>query len=185
MIKKIKKALGYLIYVSTSWLPHYQLHYTWPITTRIRRLAGKLMFDYCGSKVDLGRKIAFSSRVSLGDRSSIGDNTYMLGKITIGRDVMMAANCALIASNHNTKRIDIPMNQQGGTDAEITIGNDIWIGYGVTILAGVHVADGAILASGAVVTKDVPAYAVVGGIPAKVIKFRNERFKNECIDDRC
>lgn len=55
---------------------------------------------------------------------------------------------------------------------ECTIGNDVWIGSGVTINRKVHVGNGAILASGCVVTKDVPDYAIVGGVPAKIIKFR-------------
>lgn len=57
------------------------------------------------------------------------------------------------------------------------IGNDVWIGAGAKIMAGVHVGDGAIIAAGAVVTKNVPSYAIVGGVPAKVIKYRFE----ECI----
>lgn len=174
IIRKINKAIGYLLYVSTCWLPHYQPHYAWPITNMIRRLSGKLMFDYCGKKVDIGRKISFSSRFSLGDRSSVGDNTYILGKVTIGKDVMMAANCALIASNHNTNRVDVPMNTQGGTDEPIVIEDDVWICYGSTICAGVHVGKGAVIAAGAVVTKDVPDYCVVGGVPARVLKKRGE-----------
>lgn len=63
---------------------------------------------------------------------------------------------------------------------DIVIDDDVWIGYGATIMSGVHVAQGAVIAAGAVVTKDVPAYAVVGGVPAKVIKFR---FGNKCIDE--
>ena len=53
-----------------------------------------------------------------------------------------------------------------------TIGNDVWIGHGAIVIAGVTIGDGAIVAAGAVVTKDVPPYAIVGGIPAKVIKYR-------------
>ena len=52
------------------------------------------------------------------------------------------------------------------------IGNDVWIGYGATVLNGITIGDGAIIASGALVTKDVPAHAIVGGVPAKVIKYR-------------
>lgn len=58
---------------------------------------------------------------------------------------------------------------------ECTIGNDVWIGSGVTINRKVHVGNGAILASGTVVTKDVPDYAIVGGVPAKIIKYRFDK----------
>ncbi len=173
-MKKVLKAVGYILYVVTSWLPHYQLHYSWPITTVIRRIAAKLMFDSCGKKVDIGRKISFSSQFSLGDRSSVGDNTYILGKVSIGKDVMMAANCAFIGSNHNMSRVDIPMNQQGGTNAPIVINDDVWIGYGSIICAGVTVEQGAVIAAGSVVTKNVPECAVVGGVPAKIIRYRGE-----------
>ena len=60
-------------------------------------------------------------------------------------------------------------------DCEVIIGNDVWIGHGSTLLAGVTIGDGAIIAAGSVVVKDVPAYAVVGGVPAKVIKYRFEQ----------
>lgn len=62
---------------------------------------------------------------------------------------------------------------------DIVIGNDVWIGYEAVIMAGVTVGDGAVIGSRAVVTKDIPPYTVVGGIPAKVIK---ERFSKEIID---
>ena len=54
----------------------------------------------------------------------------------------------------------------------IIIDDDVWIGYGATILSGVHISQGAVVAAGAVVSRDVPPYAIVGGIPAKVIKYR-------------
>lgn len=57
----------------------------------------------------------------------------------------------------------------------IIIGDDVWIGFNATILSGVNVGKGAVIAAGSVVTKDIPAYAIVGGVPAKVIRYRFER----------
>ena len=57
---------------------------------------------------------------------------------------------------------------------DIIVDDDVWIGYGATIMSGVHISQGAVIAAGAVVTKDVPPYAIVGGVPAKVIKYRFE-----------
>lgn len=58
---------------------------------------------------------------------------------------------------------------------DIVIGDDVWIGYGAIIMSGVNIGQGAVIAAGAVVTKDVPPYAIVGGVPANVIKYRFEK----------
>lgn len=165
--------IGYLLYVLIgSWLPHYQLGYNWPISRRIRAFSGKLMFNYCGKNVDIGRGVKFSRSIYLGDNSSIGDHTHINGRVIIGKNVMMAANCALIASSHNFRRLDIPMNQQGENHGCIWIEDDVWIGYGAIILEGVHIRQGSIIAAGAVVTKDVEEYSIVGGVPASCIGMR-------------
>lgn len=63
-------------------------------------------------------------------------------------------------------------NDEAISKGNIVVDDDVWIGYGATIMSGVHIGQGAVVAAGAVVTKDIPPYAIVGGVPAKVIKYR-------------
>ena len=67
---------------------------------------------------------------------------------------------------------EIPLNEDG---VALTIGNDVWIGSNVTIIGGIRIGDGAIIAAGAVVNKDVPPYAIVGGVPARLIRYRFDK----------
>lgn len=85
---------------------------------------------------------------------------------------MMAPNVAIIATNHNIARTDIPMNLQGSVDKEIYIEDDVWIGYGSIILLGVKIAKGSVIGAGSVVTKNVETFTVISGNPAKIIKKR-------------
>lgn len=62
--------------------------------------------------------------------------------------------------------------REATSKGDIVIDDDVWIGYGATILSGTHIGQGAVVAAGAVVSKDVPPYAIVGGVPAKVIRYR-------------
>lgn len=163
-MSKIKKIFGYMLYqLGGKWLPHYQLGINYRISNFIRKTTGKLCFDSCGDKVDIGRMIKLSNNISLGESSSIGDYCYFSGKVEIGSNVMIAPRCTFIASNHKFDRIDIPMNRQGMEYKKIKINDDVWLGYGSTILAGVEIGTGSVIAAGAVVTKDVPQFAVVGG----------------------
>lgn len=112
--------------------------------------------------------------LQVGDHSNIGPYSYIgcSGFIEIGSRVMMGPRVNLMSENHAFDRTDIPMKDQGVKRSFIRIEDDVWIGVNTTILAGVTVGRGAIIAAGAVVTKDVPPYTVVGGVPAKVIKER-------------
>jgi len=117
-----------------------------------------------------------SGTLTIGQRSYIGSFS-VIGvneKITIGKNVMIADNISLRDTDHLFERIDIPMNQQGIMTAPIKIEDDVWIGHGVVITKGVTIGTGAIIGAGAVVTKDVPPYAIVTGIPARVIKYRKK-----------
>ena len=78
------------------------------------------------------------------------------------------------AENHNFTDLDTPIRLQGATRKGVSIGEDCWVGSGVTILDGVRIGNHCIIGAGAVVTKDIPDYAIVGGVPAKIIKMRKE-----------
>lgn len=138
-----------------------------------RAFCGKLMLKSCGKRVNIEHGAIFSARTSLGDYSGIGINARINGTCTIGDYVMMGTDVVVITRNHAFDRTDIPMMHQGfEKECPVVIGNDVWIGDRVIILPGVHVGDGSIIAAGAVVTHDVPPYAIVGGVPAKIIKMR-------------
>lgn len=139
----------------------------------IRAFCGKLMLRSCGKNVNIEHGALFSAKASLGDHSGIGINARINGECRIGSHVMMGTDVVIITRNHAFDRTDIPMMEQGFEEERpVTIGNDVWIGDRVIILPGVTIGDGSILAAGAVVTHDVPPYAIVAGVPAKVIKMR-------------
>lgn len=140
---------------------------------RIRAFCAREMLAHCGKDVNVERNASFGRGVSLGDRSGIGVNASVGEGTQIGDDVMMGPDCIIYTSTHRTDRTDIPMNRQGLTAVNpVIIGNDCWIGSRVTIMPGVRLGDGCIVGAGAVVTRDVPPYAVVGGVPARVLKSR-------------
>lgn len=117
---------------------------------------------------------SYGGSIKIGKKSAI--NAYCLiqgnGGVSIGDNTLIAANVQIFSANHVYESVAKKIQTQGETKKGITIGSDIWIGAGSIILDGVTISDGAVVAAGSVVSKDVPAYAVVGGVPAKIIKFR-------------
>ncbi len=96
--------------------------------------------------------------------TNFGVHIYCLDSITIGKDVGLSHNVTLRDGDHHSVT-----GQSSGT-APIVIGDHVWVGMNATILKGVTVGDGAVVAAGSVVTRDVPAHTLVGGVPAKVIR---------------
>lgn len=142
---------------------------------KIRRWMCRNIFDCVGKDINVEKGVFFGSahEIRIGNRSGIGLNARIQGPLVIGNECMMGPEVMIYTRNHQTKSIDIPMMDQGETESQqVTIGNDVWIGARVIILPGIKISDGAIIAAGAVVTKDVEPYAIVGGTPAKVIKYR-------------
>ena len=147
---------------------------------RLRAFCAKRMLAQCGENVNVERHARFGRDVTLGDRSGIGVGASIGDGARIGSDVMMGPDCVVYTSEHRFDRTDVPMNRQGMTETmPVVIGSDVWIGGRVTILPGVTVGDGSILGTGAVVTRDVPPYAVVGGVSARVIKYRKQAESKE------
>ncbi len=114
--------------------------------------------------------------LKMGDHSNVGPYSYIgcSGYVEIGSRVMMGPRVNLMAENHNFSRTDIPMKDQGVLRKFIRIEDDVWLGVNSTVVAGVTVGRGAIVAAGAVVTADVSPYAIVGGIPARLIRNRKD-----------
>lgn len=108
--------------------------------------------------------------VVIGDYTRIGLHNTIIGPVSIGHHVNLAQGVTVTALNHNyadtTRRID----EQGVDTQPVTIADDVWIGAGAVVLPGVTIGQHSVVAAGAVVTNDVPAFCVVGGVPAKIIK---------------
>jgi acetyltransferase-like isoleucine patch superfamily enzyme len=143
--------------------------------------------------IQIGRK----GRVNLGRWSWIGDGTKIrchegvvdigaktvLGQectisayqhVSIGRECVVADRVMLIDFDHGMVEVERPIRLQGIYKRDVRVGNNVWIGYGACILRGVTVGDNAVIGTNSVVTKDVPPNAVVGGVPARVIRMREE-----------
>ena len=111
--------------------------------------------------------------VVIGDNSRIGMGNVIIGPVTIGNNVILAQNVVMSGLNHNYADIEIPIYLQGETVNTITIEDDCWIGANVVITAGVTIGKHSVVAGGAVVIKDVPAFCVVVGNPARIVKCYN------------
>jgi acetyltransferase-like isoleucine patch superfamily enzyme len=94
--------------------------------------------------------------------------------VSIGRECVIADRVMLIDFDHGMVEVDRPIRLQGIYKRDVNVGNNVWIGYGACILRGVTVGDNAVIGTNSVVTKDVPANAVVGGVPARLLRMREE-----------
>jgi acetyltransferase-like isoleucine patch superfamily enzyme len=134
---------------------------------RVHMGRGVSLHPYCFLKCVPGT-------IRIGDESTVGEFTYInaMESITLGRKVLIAPSCHITDANHNIEK-DSPILEQGRRAAPIVIGDDVWIGAGAKILSGVSIGQGAVVGAGAVVTKDVDAYAIVVGIPARQVGTRS------------
>lgn len=144
------------------------------ISRLIRFSALKSIAASCGELVDIRNQVDLfgTSNLRIGSRVSIHPKCYIdaTGGITIGNDVSIAHHTTILSTSHSWDSDTTPIRDQATINQPTIIHNNVWIGAGCRILGGVEIHNHSIIAAGAVVTKDVPANTIVGGVPAKVIK---------------
>lgn len=171
MMKTVYLALYY-------WFARNLPSTTMPLGSQGNAVRGwlvKRIVRSCGSNVLVKRGAYFGSgsRCEIGDNSQIGEDARIEHDTIIGKDVMMGIQVLILSTVHATSRVDVPLIRQGYEPRQpVKIGDGAWLGARCILLPGVRVGHGAIVAAGAVVSRDVPAWSVVGGVPARVIRTR-------------
>jgi acetyltransferase-like isoleucine patch superfamily enzyme len=164
----------------------------WLVTSRIGRIGQNCYIERLtffrglanmsfGSGVSIGSNSHFFSdtgKIIIGNRTffniNCNINASIGGIIEIGSHCLFGPNVVIHSSNHRFNNLSLPIIEQGHDCADIRIEDNVWLGANVIVLAGVTIGEGAVVAAGAVVTQDVPKFSIVGGVPAKFIKSRNE-----------
>jgi acetyltransferase-like isoleucine patch superfamily enzyme len=137
------------------------------------------------AKVKLGRwcwighgtKIrAHEGEVSIGAKTAMGQECTISSfqHVSIGRECIVADRVMLIDFDHGVVETDRPIRAQGIYKRDVRVGHNVWVGYGACFLRGAKVGDNAVIGTLSVVTKDVPANAVAGGAPARVLRMRDK-----------
>ena len=122
-----------------------------------------------------GTKIrAHEGTVSIGAKTVLGQECTISAyhHVSIGRECVIADRVMMIDFDHGMADVGRPIREQGIYKRDVRVGHNVWIGYGACVLRGVTIGDNAVVGTNAVVTRDVPANAVVGGVPARVIRMR-------------
>lgn len=155
-----------------------------------RKLIDRMYMYICRSSfTSIGRNVIFHptnstfsyNTISIGNNVGIGEHAYFTAAIShiyIGNNIAFAPNVTIRGGNHSSHLVgkllvDYTTSDKRKEDDEpVYIEDDCWIASNVVILKGVRIGRGSIIAAGAIVNKSVPPYSIVGGVPAKVIKFR-------------
>lgn len=143
----------------------------------------KLFFFLAGMKIGRKTKINMFQHIILARKITIGSNTHInryclldgRGQLTIGNSVSISFGVKIITGSHEIQSSTFDL-----VNKPIIIGNHVWIGANAVILPGVIIGEGAVIASGAVVTKNVEAFSITAGIPAKEIGKRNKDLDYNC-----
>lgn len=160
-------------YMVIAKLPNQRL---WRMPNRIRcwYLARVLsvLEETDGALVGANVYIGNARSVSIGRGCRINENVFIQGA-QIGADVLIAPGCAILTKTHRHERLDVPIALQGEVGPNpVTIGDGAWLGRNVVVAPGVRIGAGAIVGACAFVNRDIPDNAIYGGVPARLIRFR-------------
>lgn len=166
MNKRILLTIYYIFlqHIPMQPMPGFKLGY------KLRYWAVRKILRSCGKDVIIKDHCYFGngSKLTVGNRSQLGQHARLNGDITIGDDCVMGPDVVMMATSHEFKSLEIPINRQGAKEEEpIRIGNDCWIGTRVIILPGVELGDQCIVAAGAIVTHSFPSKCILGGYPLR------------------
>jgi acetyltransferase-like isoleucine patch superfamily enzyme len=123
-----------------------------------------------------GSKIrVHEGEVDIGAKTVMGQDCTISAyqSVSVGRECIFADRVMLIDFDHGAVEVERPIRLQGIYKRDVRVGHNVWIGYGACVLRGVSVGDNSIVGTSAVVTKDVPANAVVAGVPARILRMRD------------
>jgi acetyltransferase-like isoleucine patch superfamily enzyme len=145
--------------------PHLQLQIGRKGTIRF----GRLVWVGDGTKIRCHEGV-----VEIGDKTVFGQECTISAyqRVRIGEQCVIADRAMFIDFDHGVIEVERPIRVQGIYKRDTVVGSNVWIGYGACVLRGVRVGDNSVIGTNAVVTRDVPANAVVGGVPAKVLRMR-------------
>lgn len=171
-------ALGKILRRFQSYFVDAQLYFLWLVGYFPSHLVRKFFYRLSGLRLGrgatlhMGVRFFFPGNITIGEGTIVGDHAFLDGRsaISIGKHTDIASQVMIYNSEH-----DLNDPSFKAIEEPVTIGDYCFIGPRVIILPGVHIGHGAVVAGGAVVTKDVPAGSIVGGIPAKVIGTRSLR----------
>lgn len=130
---------------------------------------GKFVWIGDGTKIR-----CHEGQVEIGDKTVMGQECTISAyrRVRIGEQCVIADRTMFIDFDHGVVDTERPIRQQGIYMEDVVVGSNVWIGYGACVLRGVSVGDNAVIGTNSVVTKDVPANAVVGGVPARILRMR-------------
>ncbi|HEX4482589.1 MAG TPA: acyltransferase [Solirubrobacteraceae bacterium] len=145
--------------------PKVQLEIGRGATLRIGRWAW--LGHGCKIRVHEG-EVAIGAKTVMGQECTISAYQH----VSIGRECILADRVMLIDFDHGVTEVERPIRLQGIYKRDVRVGHNVWIGYGACVLRGVSIGENSVVGTNSVVPKDVPANAVVGGVPARVIRLR-------------